>query len=120
MTVPAGYRIGPRGGRYRVSNGRKVYDLPYERDRLAETPTGAALLAEARDTNFYIGASTNITEEEARFQSVATLLLLMFFIVWLFLVCTGNGWFGGLLFPLQFLYWVGSAALWLVMLPFQG
>jgi len=112
--------IGPRGGRYRVSNGRKVYDLPYEKDRLAETPTGAALLAETRDTNYYTGASTNITEEEARFQSVATLLLLLFFVVWLFLVCTGTGWSGGLLFPLQFLHWVGSAALWLVMLLFQG
>ena len=112
--------VGPRGGCYRVQNGKKVYDLPYERDRLAATPTGSALLAEASDTNYYIGASTNTTEEEELFQGVAALLLFLFVVVWLLLVWTGNGWFGGLLFPLQFLYWVGSAALWLVMLPFQG
>ena len=47
--------IGPRGGKYRVVNGRKRYDVPNAADRIrsqraiAATATGSALMAEAED-----------------------------------------------------------------------
>ena len=86
---------GPRGGRYRVVNGRKRYDVPSDSDRrraqqaLQGSSTGAALLAEADD---------------APGSDLDAAFYFCFFIVapWIFAVLTGWGPLHGVLFP----FWV--------------
>jgi hypothetical protein len=95
--------VGPRGGCYRVKNGRKVYDLPYSRDLLELTPTGSALLEEADDAP---AKSSNDLE---------ALLCAVFvgghLVWWAYCIASGTGWGHGWLLPLQAVFMSALAVL---------